>query len=49
VVLAAADSAQLTTMPVCVRVVARPMRDGHLLAPIPVKKILLMVVSPGKS
>jgi hypothetical protein len=49
VVLAAADSAQLTTMPVRVRVVARPMRDGHLLAPIPVKEILLMVVSPGKS
>ena len=49
VVLAAADNAQLTGMPVHIRVIARPMRDGHLLAPIPAKEILLMVVSPGKS
>ncbi len=49
VVLAATDNAQLTGTPVHIRVIARPMRDAHLLAPIPAKEILLMVVSPGKS
>jgi hypothetical protein len=47
--LAAADNAQLTGTPVRIRLVARPLRDGHLLAPIAAKEILLMVISPGKS
>jgi hypothetical protein len=49
VMLAATDSAQLTDKPVRIRLVARPMRDGHLLEPIAAKEILLMVVAPGKS
>ena len=48
VILAAADGTQLTAMPVCVRLVARLLRDGHLFATIVAKDILLMVVAPGK-
>ncbi len=47
--LAAADTAQLTAMPVRVRLVARLVRDGHLSDPIASKELLLMVISPGKS
>jgi hypothetical protein len=49
VMLAAADTAQLTGTPVRIRLVARVMRDGHLLEPIAAKEILLMVIAPGKS
>ncbi len=48
VILAAAETTQLTAMPVRVRLVARLLRDGHLFAPIVANDILLMVVAPVK-
>jgi hypothetical protein len=49
VMLAASDSAQLTGMPVRVRLVARLLHEGHLSTPIAAKEIWLMVIPPGTS
>jgi hypothetical protein len=49
VMLAAADSALVTGMPVRIRLVVRLIRDGHLCEPIAAKEIFLMVIPPGKS
>jgi hypothetical protein len=49
VMLAAADSAPLTGMPVRVRLVARLLHEGHLFTPIAAKEIWLMVIPAGKS
>ena len=49
VMLVAADDAHLTDMPVRIKLVARVLRDEHILKPIAIKEMLIMVVAPRKS